>query len=138
MNEVLESKINILSEKTVLHGDISFSDITRIYGKITGNIQCEKSTTLILCDSSFIEGNISADIVIVDGYVHGNIESKTMVTLKGNAKVIGNISSPKVKIDHGAFLEGHTFMKKKDSKATLMNFYIINEVTISIIYICTW
>ena len=113
MNEILESNINIIAENTKLNGDITLSDITRVYGKIKGDIKCKKGSTLILCESSFIEGNINAETVIINGYVHGNIEARIMATLKGNAKVIGNISSPNLQIDHGAFLEGHTFMKRE-------------------------
>jgi len=121
MNEILESNINIIAENTKLNGDIILSDITRIYGKIKGDIKCKKGSTLILCESSFIEGNIKAETIIIDGYVHGNIEAKVMAKLKGNAKIVGNISSPNLQINHGAFLEGHTFMKKDTRPLTTKN-----------------
>lgn len=103
-----ETTINFLSTHSTVEGKVIFENISRVHGTLIGEVVSKPGSTLILCDSSIIEGNISADVLIVDGYVKGDISAKTKVTLSSTARVIGNIKTRSLSVEFGAYFEGNS------------------------------
>jgi cytoskeletal protein CcmA (bactofilin family) len=61
---------------------------------------------LILSENSMVEGDISADTLFVDGYVHGDISALTQVVISRTGRVVGNIKTKSLKLEFGGFFEG--------------------------------
>ena len=113
-----ESALNLFSEGSRIEGKVIFDQVTRFYGTLTGEARAKDGSTLILCETSFIEGNIHADILIVDGYVRGNILAKTRVVVSGSGRVIGNIQTPSLKLESGCYFEGKCNMESQQITST--------------------
>jgi cytoskeletal protein CcmA (bactofilin family) len=57
-----------------------------------------------------IDADISCGTVIVHGEVNGNIQAKTGVELLRTARVRGDVETPSVRLDKGAYLNGDVKM----------------------------
>ena len=114
MNEILETSVNIISEGSRIEGKTVFENTTRVHGVIVGKIFSKQNSTLIISETAEIEGDIQGDIVIVDGFVRGDIHALTKVTLSSSGRVLGNIHSPVISIDFGAHFEGACSMQQPE------------------------
>ena len=112
MNEISETAVNVISERTVVRGDVSFGHVTRFHGTIRGNVEAVPGSLLVLGEPSVVEGNVRADTLIVDGFVRGDVQARTRVVVTGTGRVLGNISAPVVKIEFGAFFQGSCRMEE--------------------------
>lgn len=101
-----ETELTLISENTKLEGQLLFSKVTRVHGLLSGEIRAEPGSTLILAQSSVVEGQIFADTLLINGFVRGNIEAKKSVVISESGRVIGTITSPHLKVESGAYLEG--------------------------------
>jgi cytoskeletal protein CcmA (bactofilin family) len=105
---IAEKAINLIAEETHIEGKIIFDQVTRVQGTLRGEVISKPESTLILAQTSVIEGNIQADTLIVDGFVRGDIFATSKVTLTSAGRVIGNIKTPRLVIDFGAYFEGNS------------------------------
>lgn len=100
------SSKNILSSDVEIKGNLKFSNELTFEGKIDGEIQTEG--TLNLGDSANVNGNITAQTVIVRGKVNGNITAKEKVEIKTKAELFGDIRASKLVIEEGVTYVGKT------------------------------
>lgn len=107
---MIESAINIIGEKTRLEGKLVFDDTSRVHGTLVGEVLAREGSTLILAETSLVEGNISADTLIVDGFVQGDIVARTRVMISRTGRVVGNIRAPSLKLEPGSYFEGRSRM----------------------------
>lgn len=106
--------VNLLSEGTVIVGDIKTKNDIRIDGIIKGKIIT--SGRLVVGNTAKIEGNIDCVNVDVLGVVLGDILASGAVALKAPAKIIGNICSSSISIEPGVMFNGNCQMLKKDGR----------------------
>lgn len=111
MQNIVESSTNIVAEGTRIEGSVRFDHVTRVHGTLVGDVEGVKGSQIIFAHSSVVEGNINADTVIIDGYVKGNIKADTKVTISGSGRVIGDITTPQLLVDFGAYFEGRCHME---------------------------
>lgn len=104
-----EIAVNLVSEGTRIEGKITFDFVSRVHGILIGEIKAKEGSTLILGETSVTEGSIEADTLIIDGYVQGNITAKSKIMISRTGRVIGNIQSPSVIVEFGAFFEGQCY-----------------------------
>src|SRR5882672_8870110 len=91
MNETNPAK-NVLTSDVEIKGTLKFSGELTFDGKLEGEIQTDG--VLNLGDSAVINGNISAQSVIVRGKVTGNIHAKEKIEIKGKTEVNPNKVAP--------------------------------------------
>lgn len=111
MTALMESEINTVSTHARLEGKIQLEKITRVFGTLVGTVECATGSELILMETSVVEGNISGDVVVIEGYVKGDIDAKTKITIAPNGRVIGNLRAASIAIAFGAFFEGKCQMQ---------------------------
>lgn len=105
--EVLtERSVNLIAPGTHLKGHVHFDRTTRIAGRIEGSIEGAPSATLILTEEGVIEGNIRADSVYIEGFVEGEVHATTRIRIAPGGRVVGNLTSPSIQVDFGAWFEG--------------------------------
>jgi cytoskeletal protein CcmA (bactofilin family) len=75
-------------------------------GKLEGEITSDG--TLTLGDSAVINGNISANTVVVRGKVTGNVTAKDKIELKAKTELFGDIRSSKLVMEEGVTFVGKT------------------------------
>lgn len=108
---IYEGAINVVSEGTVLQGKLIFDQTSRVYGTLLGEVVAKPGSTLILSETSVVEGSIQADTLFIDGYVKGDIQATRRVSVSGTGRVIGNIRTPRLVVEFGAYFEGRTEME---------------------------
>jgi len=122
------SNINIFG--TVL-GDVTCENDMIISGRIEGNINARSFQLLSgsisgdiiaksiveISQGATVNGNISAERVMVDSKVTGNISAANVVRLNANAFVDGNIKANTLSVQEGAELKGNVDIHKSQEKA---------------------
>ena len=97
---------NALGSDVEIKGNIKFTGELTFDGKLDGEIQTEG--TLNLGDSAVINGNITAQSVIVRGKVNGNISAREKIDIKNKAELFGDIRATKLAIEEGVTFVGKT------------------------------
>jgi len=97
---------NVLSSDVEIKGNLKFTGELTFEGKLDGDIQTEG--TLNLGDTAQVNGNISAQTVVVRGKVNGNINAKEKIEIKSKAELFGDIRSSKLVIEEGVTFVGKT------------------------------
>lgn len=107
-----------IDKDTEIIGDIKFSDSFRIDGKFKGKIisgQC-----LIIGESGEVEADVDAGSISINGKVKGSLNAAEKIEIFALGRVTGNIVTPKLMIEEGAFFQGSCQMKLKalENKST--------------------
>jgi cytoskeletal protein CcmA (bactofilin family) len=105
MNTTNTSK-NVLGSDVEIKGNIKFSGELTFDGKLDGEIHTEG--TLSLGDGAVVNGNISAQSVVVRGKVNGNITAKEKIDIKSKTELFGDIRAAKLAIEEGVTFVGKT------------------------------
>ena len=105
---------------TSLTGDTTFQMMLRVDGHLTGTVSSDGGT-LIVGNNGQLDANVSVGVAQVNGTVNGDISATERIQLGRTAKVVGNVSTPKLIIEDGAIFEGGCTMLKareaQDSKS---------------------
>lgn len=105
---------------TSLTGDTSFQMMLRVDGHLTGTVSSDGGT-LIVGNSGQLDANTSVGVAQVNGTINGDVVATEKVHLGRTAKLVGNITTPKLIIEEGAVFEGGCTMLKaraEQDKAT--------------------
>lgn len=118
MSTLHETAINMVAEGTRIEGQVTFDHVSRVHGVLVGEVRAKDGSTLILSETAVVEGNIEADTLMVDGYVHGDIAAKAKVVISRTGRVVGNIKTPSLTLEFGAYFEGRCAMEGLSPSST--------------------
>ncbi|MFW5832253.1 MAG: bactofilin family protein [Prolixibacteraceae bacterium] len=96
--------INILSEGTIIKGDIIADGDIRIDGNLNGNI--EAKGRLVIGPKGKVEGEINCNNIEVSGYIKGKINVSDLLTMKASAEINGDIAAGKLSVEPGSIFTG--------------------------------
>ncbi|MCR5444205.1 MAG: polymer-forming cytoskeletal protein [Bacteroidales bacterium] len=96
--------INIITDGTVIKGDVVATGDFRLDGKLEGNIQLNGK--LVVGDSGVVQGNVLCQNANIIGTVNGNLSVKELLSLHSTARVRGDILINKLSIEPGATFSG--------------------------------
>ncbi len=96
---------------TTLTGETEFHAMLRVDGHLIGTVSSEAGT-LIIGTNGQVDANILVAAAMVNGTVNGDIYATEKLHLGRTARVMGNISSPRLIVEEGAILEGSCNMLK--------------------------
>jgi len=119
ISEKIGNSATLISEGTVLQGDVKSENDLRIDGTIQGNVI--SSARVVIGPSGFIEGNIHGKMADVTGKVIGNIAVQELLQLRGQCNVEGNISAATLQIDPTAVFNGQCQMGAHAASVVVMN-----------------
>lgn len=101
---------------TTLTGETEFHAMLRVDGHLIGTVLSEAGT-LIIGTNGQVDANVSVAAAMVNGSVNGDIIATEKLHLGRTARVMGNISSPRLIVEEGAVLEGScSMLKLRESK----------------------
>ena len=112
LEQQMGSDVNVITEGTVLKGNIKAKDSIRISGKLEGDVDCDKM--IWVSKSGRVDGMIQAMGAIVEGEINGNIKLVNQLELRSTGRIIGDIISAKIAMAEGCFYEGE--MKTTSAK----------------------
>lgn len=98
----------IIGPGAVFDGNLTAPETIRVDGMINGNCVCDKN--LILGQDGQIEGNITAQNVVISGKVNGDIVVRGKLELFSTGRVSGNITARSLVIDEDAYFDGRCNM----------------------------
>lgn len=104
MAKIIDEFDAVIGELSFFQGNIEFSGQIRIDGKYEGQELVVEH--LVIGRTGKIKSNITANTVVVEGVIIGNIEAKTRVMLMPTAAILGDIKTPELIIQNGVVLEG--------------------------------
>ena len=105
MNTTNSSK-NALGADVEIKGNIKFSGELTFDGKLDGEIHTEG--VLTLGEGAVVNGNITAQSVVVRGKVNGNITAKEKIDIKSKTELFGDIRAAKLAVEEGVTFVGKT------------------------------
>ena len=100
--------VGYLYKGSRVSGQLSFQGPVRIDGVVEGDIQCQGTVTI--GESAEVRAKISGQVVIIRGKVEGNVTAKEKVELLAPARLIGNVSAPRLSIAEGVVFDGDCSM----------------------------
>jgi cytoskeletal protein CcmA (bactofilin family) len=102
--------INIISEGTVINGEIITENDFRISGKVVGKLEVKGKC--IVTNSGVINGDLRAKDADISGKTEGNLIVGNKLFLRQTARVSGDIHTKTLLIEEGAIFEGSCHMSK--------------------------
>lgn len=102
--EMENSAINIITDGTLIKGDITATGDFRLDGTLEGNIQLNGK--LVVGDSGVVNGNVLCQNANIIGTINGNLSVKELLSLHTTARVKGDILTNKLSIEPGALFSG--------------------------------
>src|ERR1700722_16148545 len=106
MSTTASTSKNVLNSDVEIKGNLKFSGELSFDGKLEGDIQTEG--TLTLGDSAVVNGNITAQSVVVRGKITGNIHAKEKIEIKAKTELFGDIRATKLTVEEGVTFVGKT------------------------------
>jgi cytoskeletal protein CcmA (bactofilin family) len=106
MNTTSNTSKNVLTSDVEIKGNLKFSGELTFEDKLEDEIQSDG--ILNLGDSAVVNGNISAQSVVVRGKVNGNITAKEKIEIKAKSEMFGDIRASKLAVEEGVTFVGKT------------------------------
>ena len=98
-----QSISTLISEKSILDGNLKAPAFARIDGQVTGNVQITEG--LILGEKGSILGNVVTKELVVYGVIRGDIEVHSL-EIKASGKITGEIKTQVLSVENGAIYNG--------------------------------
>jgi cytoskeletal protein CcmA (bactofilin family) len=108
---------SILGPTLYFKGDLSAEEDLLIQGRVEGSVT--HTQRLTIGAQGTVKANITAQLIIVEGTVEGDLHADKSVFVKDTAKVRGNIFAPTVSIQEGASFSGNIDMDGKSGQAAV-------------------
>jgi len=104
-----DGNITVLGQETEFSGNLEFKDNLVITGKFEGSI---KTTVNLKTDKTGIcnVSEISADSILIAGSVTGEVTATSKVEMCSGSKVIGDVSTMRLRIDDNVDFHGQVTM----------------------------
>ena len=102
----------VIAQGAHFKGVISCPDQLFVLGRMEGDIDC--GGMIKIGNKGFVQGNIFARKVILEGTVHGHIKSAEYVEIKPTGRLIGNLNAAKIRLFAGCVFEGESTMQREE------------------------
>ena len=98
----------LLGRGVKFEGKLTFAGTVRIDASFVGTIVT--NDVLVVGEAARVDANITCGTIVVHGEVNGNIQAKSGVEVKSAAKVRGDLETPALVVEKGAFFQGASRM----------------------------
>jgi cytoskeletal protein CcmA (bactofilin family) len=111
----------LIGEGTVIQGELRFTEGLRIDGEVHGDVVAsgEGHSILVISEKARVLGKVRAAHVIVNGTVHGPIQSDELLELQPKAAIVGDVRYEVLEMHQGATIDGELRPLKAEEKPAL-------------------
>jgi cytoskeletal protein CcmA (bactofilin family) len=111
----------LIGEGTVIQGELRFTEGLRIDGEIHGDVVStgDGQSILVISEKARVLGRVKAAHVIINGTVHGPIESDGLLELQPKANIVGDVRYEVLEMHQGATIDGELRPLKAGEKPAL-------------------
>lgn len=115
--ELSKRHLNV-SPAVIVPGGLTGHEDLIVEGRVetAGSLQVHNIT---IGSSGRVRGDIYGTNICVEGEVDGNLYGSERVVIRGTGKVLGNVQAPKVRLEHGARLDGGVDMELSEAPGAL-------------------
>jgi cytoskeletal protein CcmA (bactofilin family) len=99
-----------------IRGRIAGQEDLRVHGRVEGAVSLTE--TLYVEAEGVVQAEVEARDVVVSGILIGDVTASNSVTLNASAKMVGNVSTPRLIIANGAAFRGDVDMGDESSFPT--------------------
>jgi cytoskeletal protein CcmA (bactofilin family) len=103
-----------LGKGAEFNGKLMFSGSVRIDGDFKGDIF--GNGTLVIGEGAEVEADIHVDNILISGTVRGQIDAKKSVKIYSPGQLFGDVNTPSLSIEEGAFFEGASHMTRNEAE----------------------
>ena len=104
----------LLGKGAEFTGKMIFDGMVRIDGYFAGEIFGQGS--LDIGQGAVVKANMDVRRVYIGGEVTGGIKAKEKVSILATGKLCGDVHTPVLIVEEGAFFEGRSFMSEESQK----------------------
>jgi cytoskeletal protein CcmA (bactofilin family) len=99
---------SLIADGSCITGNITFADGLRVDGEVHGDIRAsdEHASLLVISDAAKVLGSVTADHIIVNGLVKGQIYAQHMLELQPKARIEGDVQYAALEMHQGALITG--------------------------------
>ena len=98
----------------------------RVDGRTEGSIRYPG--TVIVGPLGVVRGDITANAILIEGEVNGDLYAADTLRLAASARVVGDLQSPRVAVARGAQLRGRISMRRGPAPATELDDQAVDQV----------
>jgi cytoskeletal protein CcmA (bactofilin family) len=111
----------LIGEGTVLRGELRFDEGLRIDGEVFGDVVASAGgrSLVVISEKARVHGKVTAGHVIINGEVHGPVNSSEMLELQPRASVVGDVRYEVLEMHPGATIDGELKALKGGEKPAL-------------------
>lgn len=112
----------LIGEGSVLQGELRFVEGIRIDGEVRGDVVADDGapSVVVISENAKVIGRVHAAHVIINGEVHGPIESHELLELQPRARVVGDIRYEALEMHQGAQVDGELRPLKAAERPSLV------------------
>ena len=104
----------LIGKRTTIEGDLTAVGNLKFDGKIEGPVKV--TGDLIIGEDAVIDGDVSANNIIIAGKVNGNITARGQLAVKQTAMVHGNHTSYSLVVDEGSVFLGDCNISEREAE----------------------
>jgi cytoskeletal protein CcmA (bactofilin family) len=104
----------ILGKGAEFIGKLIFNGSVRIDGDFQGEIHGQGS--LVVGEGALVKANIAVKSIYLGGEIQGKIEAKEKMTIHSTGKFLGDVHTPILIMEEGAFFDGQSHMSEAAEK----------------------
>jgi cytoskeletal protein CcmA (bactofilin family) len=109
------AEMAMIGKSVVIKGELSGSEDLYIDGQVEGNIDL-RDHSVTVGPAGKVKAGISAKTIVVQGKVDGSLTASDRLDLRKSAIVTGNLTTQRIAIEEGAFLQGKVDIQKDAGK----------------------
>jgi cytoskeletal protein CcmA (bactofilin family) len=98
-------------------GEISGQEPLHVDGSVEGLIQLD-GAKLTVGASAKLKADLMATEIVVHGSVNGNLHAHDRIEIKKDSSVVGDLTTPTIRVEDGAYLKGSIEIDRKAAERT--------------------
>lgn len=104
-SDTVSAQRAIIGPSITIKGEVSGDEDLLIQGQVEGSVTLELHSVTVGQDGR-VKANITARVVTVEGNVEGDLLAQEQIILRRSARVMGDITAPRVVLEDGASFKG--------------------------------
>jgi cytoskeletal protein CcmA (bactofilin family) len=106
---------SLIGARSEFQGEFVVKGTLRVDGRVDGRVNAD---CVIVSETAVIKGEVTAQRIVVDGKIEGNLRAQEIVEIKASGKVLGDIFTNKFSIIKGGEFNGKVEMKMVEKKVS--------------------
>jgi cytoskeletal protein CcmA (bactofilin family) len=106
-----------LGESLIVHGELSGNEDLTIEGQFEGTVNLQGHCLTVGAHGQ-VKAEIRAGRVVIQGAVNGNITARDRIEIRKTGQVVGDLVSPGISIEDGAYFKGSIEILREGSLET--------------------